>query len=71
MGGAEPALLGTETVVELRSRGVDCTICGLSANDIEKEFLTAGADDFVLKPLPCEPIALEAELVRITSRRRR
>ena len=68
MAGAEPALSGTETVEELRSRGVNCILCGLSANDMEKEFLEAGANCFLLKPLPCEPQALEEELLRITGR---
>lgn len=63
-----PRLLGTETVAALRQHGIDCTLCGLSANDMSKEFVENGADYFVLKPLPCEPKALEKELFRITGR---
>ena len=66
MGDSEPRLLGTETVAEMRARGIKSTICGLSANDMECEFVAAGADFFVLKPLPCRKAALEAKLLRIT-----
>jgi len=65
MASVEKQLLGTETVVELRSRGIDCRICGLSANDKEKEFLEAGADAFSFKPFPCEKSALQDELRRV------
>lgn len=67
MASTEKQLLGTETVSALRASGVDCTICGLSANDMEHEFLEAGADHFVLKPLPRVKSELEAELVHLTS----
>ena len=33
MASVEKQLLGTETVKALRQQGVDCRICGLSAND--------------------------------------
>jgi CheY-like chemotaxis protein len=49
MASVEKQLLGTEAVRELRKRGVDCRICGLSANDKEMEFLQAGADSFCFK----------------------
>ncbi len=49
MASVEKQLLGTEAVRELRKRGVDCRICGLSANDKEFEFLQAGADSFCFK----------------------
>ena len=65
-----PQLLGTETIAYLRSRGVDCSMCGLSANDMEREFTEAGADFFMLKPLPFERSALEAQLLRVTGRMR-
>jgi signal transduction histidine kinase/CheY-like chemotaxis protein len=58
-------LLGTETVHALRAKGVDSIVCGLSANDIEEEFLQAGADEFMLKPFPCQKDALKRELFRI------
>jgi len=54
MASTEKQMLGTETVRELRVRGVDCTLCGLSANNMEKPFLSAGADAFLLKPFPCD-----------------
>ncbi|KAG7354498.1 signal transduction histidine kinase [Nitzschia inconspicua] len=65
MASVEKQLLGTEAVRELRRRGVECRICGLSANDKELEFLQAGADCFSFKPFPCEPITLKQELCRI------
>jgi CheY-like chemotaxis protein len=49
MASVEKQLLGTEAVRELRRRGVDCRICGLSANDKELEFFQAGADCFSFK----------------------
>ena len=54
MASTTKQLLGTETVKELRSRGVKTKIIGLSANDIGKAFLLAGADGFILKPFPCK-----------------
>lgn len=69
MASTEPQLLGTEAVAAMRARGIiDCSVCGLSANDLEHEFKTAGADYFVLKPLPCEKNALIAGVIRITGR---
>lgn len=65
MASVEKQLLGTETVEALRSRGIKCRICGLSANDKETEFLEAGADTFTFKPFPCEARALTQELCRI------
>jgi CheY-like chemotaxis protein len=65
MASVTKQLLGTETVAELRSRGVDCRICGLSANDKETDFMEAGADAFTFKPFPCAKNALKEELRRI------
>jgi len=65
MASVEKQLLGTEAVMALRSKGVDCKICGLSANDVKQQFLAAGADSFMTKPFPCEPEALKAELLSI------
>eukprot|EP00545_Synedropsis_sp_CCMP1620_P004737 CAMPEP_0119010656 /NCGR_PEP_ID=MMETSP1176-20130426/5154_1 /TAXON_ID=265551 /ORGANISM="Synedropsis recta cf, Strain CCMP1620" /LENGTH=814 /DNA_ID=CAMNT_0006963361 /DNA_START=160 /DNA_END=2604 /DNA_ORIENTATION=- len=65
MASVEAQMLGTETVEALRAKGVMCRICGLSANDKEKEFMEAGADSFTFKPLPCETRALTRELCRI------
>jgi CheY-like chemotaxis protein len=65
MASVEKQLLGTETVVALRRKGIDCRICGLSANDKESEFLEAGADAFTFKPFPCEARALTQELCRV------
>lgn len=65
MASVEKQMLGTETVRALRLKGVECRICGLSANDKEAEFLEAGADIFVFKPIPCDSTALTQELQRI------
>ena len=65
LASVEKQMLGTETVKALRAKGVDCRICGLSANDKEAEFLEAGANVFVFKPIPCDAIALTQELQRI------
>ena len=62
MASVDVQLLGTETTQKLRSRGVVSTICGLSANDVRESFMQAGADDFVLKPLPAKPDLLRDAL---------
>jgi CheY-like chemotaxis protein len=69
MASTQKQMLGTETVRELRVRGVDSIICGLSANNMEESFLNAGADAFLLKPFPCEREAMERELARISQSR--
>mmetsp|Transcript_15012 Transcript_15012/g.41522 ORF Transcript_15012/g.41522 Transcript_15012/m.41522 type:complete len:1279 (-) Transcript_15012:332-4168(-) len=56
-GSTYQPLLGSETTRKLRSRGVDADttiICGLSANDVEQQFINAGASSFTRKPLPCK-----------------
>ena len=65
MASVEKQLLGTETVAELRSKGNVNRICGLSANDKEQEFLEAGADFFLFKPIPCEANILKKTLYRV------
>jgi len=65
MASTEKSLLGTETVRALRAKGVNSTICGLSANSLEESFVDAGADTFLLKPFPCDRDAMERELLRI------
>lgn len=65
MASVERQLLGTETVRALRSKSVTSKICGLSANDVEHDFLEAGANYFLFKPFPCQPAALEAEMHHI------
>ncbi|KAG7354541.1 PAS domain containing protein [Nitzschia inconspicua] len=65
MASVEKQLLGTETVSELRAKGITSKICGLSANDKESEFMDAGADFFVFKPMPCDASALASLLHRI------
>jgi CheY-like chemotaxis protein len=67
MASVEKQLLGTQTVRELRSNGIESIICGLSANDMEESFFKAGADCFLLKPMPCKKDELTQELVRITN----
>ncbi|CAB9502715.1 respiration control sensor protein ArcB [Seminavis robusta] len=65
MASAEKQLLGTEAVAELRNRGVQSKICGLSANDKEAEFLAAGADAFMFKPFPCKHDEINEALCRV------
>jgi signal transduction histidine kinase/CheY-like chemotaxis protein len=71
MASTDKQLLGTETVRALRAKGFQKTICGLSANDIEQSFISAGADCFILKPIPCERSRLEAVLDGILCSNRR
>ena len=65
MASTEKQLLGTEATRALRTKGVKSIICGLSANEMEKPFLEAGADAFTIKPLPSGKEALTRELHRI------
>lgn len=67
MQSDEKQLLGTETVEKLRAKGVKSVICGLSANDLEREFVERGANAFMTKPFPCEKEALQEELVRVAA----
>lgn len=67
MASVEKQMLGTETVRALRAQGVTAKICGCSANNMEEEFLEAGADSFLLKPFPCEKEELRRELLRVLS----
>ena len=69
MTSVEKQLLGTETTRMLRSKGVKSLICGLSANDMEQPFLSAGANAFMIKPFPCKPDLLNSELLRILNTR--
>ena len=43
---------GEETIRELRSRGIDSLIVGISGNAFEAKHLSAGAQDFFQKPIP-------------------
>jgi signal transduction histidine kinase/CheY-like chemotaxis protein len=70
MASVEKQLLGTETTRALRSKGVDSLICGLSANDAEQAFYSAGADAFMFKPFPCGKEALTRELRRALDAKR-
>ena len=66
MSSAEKQLLGTETARKLRSKGVSETIiCGLSANDMGRPFIKAGADIFLMKPFPCKSDELKSALVDV------
>ena len=65
MASVEKQLLGTETIAELRNLGCTSRCIGLSANDKEDEFLDAGADGFVFKPMPCDAKALQETLIRL------
>ena len=62
MASVQKQMLGSEATRELRNRGVTSLICGLSANDVEKAFKSAGADFFMFKPFPCEKEALKRQL---------
>lgn len=64
MASIEKQLLGTETILEMRALGFEGRLFGLSANDLEAEFIAAGADGFVIKPFPTETDALKHELLR-------
>lgn len=65
MSSIDKQLLGTETARELRAKGVQSRICGLSANDCEESFLDAGANCFLFKPFPCEKEALTRALIQV------
>eukprot|EP00536_Pseudo-nitzschia_multiseries_P016075 jgi/Psemu1/263396/estExt_Genewise1Plus.C_10150025 len=65
MASVEKQLLGTETVAQMRANGINCRICGLSANDKEIEFLEAGSDAFLFKPMPCDAKALRKTLHQV------
>lgn len=70
MSSTEKQLLGTETARNLRAKGVkEPIICGLSANDIEFNFLRNGADAFLIKPLPCNQDDLTETLVDLLKKR--
>ena len=62
---AEKQLLGTETARAMRAKGVTAIICGLSANDMQNQFLDAGATAFMRKPIPCTKEEMLEELLRI------
>ena len=65
MSSTEKQLLGTEAIRELRAKGVKSKICGLSANEMEDAFLNAGADAFMLKPMPCDKEELLKDLEKL------
>lgn len=69
MTSVDKQLLGTETIRALRARGVNCLLCGLSANDMEEPFKAAGADAFMIKPFPCKPEPLTQELLRVLNKK--
>ncbi|GBG24146.1 Ethylene receptor 1 [Hondaea fermentalgiana] len=56
------AMTGEETIRALRESGFRGAIIGCSANDMSTEHLEAGADRFVLKPLPAKPSDVAALL---------
>jgi CheY-like chemotaxis protein len=70
MASVHKQLLGSEATLALRAKGVSSIICGLSANDAQATFIKAGADDFIMKPFPCERGALTRELLRILDSRK-
>lgn len=52
MEDAGGVLLGTDTILAMRRQGISSLVIGCSGNDIEKDFLEAGADHCWQKPLP-------------------
>jgi signal transduction histidine kinase/ActR/RegA family two-component response regulator len=65
MASVEKQLLGSEATLALRAKGISSIICGLSANEARDTFIKAGADDFMIKPFPCEKVALTRKLLQI------
>ena len=68
MASVDKQLTGTETTQTLRAKGVPSIICGLSANDIRDSFVNAGANHFILKPIPCRPDCLQKVLLQVLER---
>ena len=62
MASTNKQLLGTEVAQAMRLKGMKSKLVGLSANDLGEAFLRAGADAFLLKPMPCKPAALRQVL---------
>eukprot|EP00977_Amphora_coffeiformis_P000608 scaffold134_cov94-Amphora_coffeaeformis.AAC.14 len=62
-------LLGTEIIRKLRTLGVSSMICGLSKNFIPQEFMDAGADHFLRKPVPCQKEAFYSLLIGLCDNR--
>lgn len=67
MASVDKQLLGTETAQAMRAKGVESIICGLSANDLRDAFINSGADDFILKPMPCKTDDLRQLLLKMLS----
>ncbi|CAB9520292.1 sensor kinase/phosphatase LuxQ [Seminavis robusta] len=65
MASTQKQLLGTEATRALRSKGVRAKICGLSANEMAKDFFAAGANAFVCKPMPTRQETLRQVLADI------
>jgi CheY-like chemotaxis protein len=65
MESTQVTLNGTECVRLMRVAGVASTICGLSANEVEDQFMAAGADSFLLKPFPFERESLQKALSHV------
>lgn len=70
MASVDKQLLGSQATHALRAKGVTSIICGLSANDCRDIFVKAGADDFLVKPFPCEKGALTRRLLQILDSQR-
>lgn len=71
MASVDKQLLGTETARAMRSKGINSFICGLSANDLGPSFLSAGADHFILKPMPCGREELHDTLIILLEKGKR
>ena len=70
MASHDKQLLGTETIREMRARGVASILCGLSANDLHQPFLDVGADGFMIKPFPTSDNELRKELHKLLASRK-
>eukprot|EP00529_Nitzschia_sp_RCC80_P019250 CAMPEP_0113460702 /NCGR_PEP_ID=MMETSP0014_2-20120614/11133_1 /TAXON_ID=2857 /ORGANISM="Nitzschia sp." /LENGTH=512 /DNA_ID=CAMNT_0000352383 /DNA_START=48 /DNA_END=1586 /DNA_ORIENTATION=- /assembly_acc=CAM_ASM_000159 len=67
MTSTDKCMLGTEAARAMRQAGYRGVLCGLSANDMEESFKSAGADAFMMKPFPCAAEPMLAELRRVFS----
>ncbi|CAJ1948627.1 unnamed protein product [Cylindrotheca closterium] len=70
MEQAGGVLLGTDTVVAMRRRGIDSVIVGCSGNDIDDQFMDSGTDWVMKKPTPPNDIIVK-RLRQLLNRRQR
>lgn len=70
MEEAGGVLLGTDTVVAMRRRGIDSVIVGCSGNDIDDQFMESGTDWVMKKPTPPNEVIVK-QLRQLLVRRQR